>query len=90
MRRDLLSGEIVVDVPRWTHGTGLPAIGQTTHRTGLARYTITDGGPLSAVCETRLSCDAAHFIFTARLTVTGNGAAVFTRSWDDCIARDHL
>jgi hypothetical protein len=109
VRRDLLSGEMVVDFPRWTYDTDLPAIGTRTHGTGLARYRIADGDPLSARCETRytvtivrpdgsfgheseteLSCDATHFRLTARLTVTENGTAVFTRSWDERIARDHL
>jgi hypothetical protein len=51
--RDLLTGEMVVDFPRWTYATAMPAIGQTHRGTGLARYRITDGDPLSAVCETR-------------------------------------
>lgn len=53
VRRDLLSGEMVVDFPRWTYATEMPAIGQTHRGTGLARYRITDGDPLSACCETR-------------------------------------
>jgi uncharacterized protein len=40
--------------------------------------------------ETELSCDATHFRLTARLSVTENGTPVFTRSWDERIARDHL
>jgi hypothetical protein len=51
--RDLLSGETVVDFPRWTYATEMPAIGQTHRGEGLARYVITDGDPLSARCETR-------------------------------------
>jgi predicted acyl esterase len=53
VRRDLLTGEMVVDFPRWTHATRMPAIGQTHRGEGLARYRITDGDPLSARCETR-------------------------------------
>ena len=53
IRRDLLTGEMVVDFPRWTHATRMPAIGQTHRGEGLARYRITDGDPLSARCETR-------------------------------------
>lgn len=52
VRRDLLSGESVVDFPRWTYATEMPAIGQTHRGTGYARYRITDGDPLSARCET--------------------------------------
>jgi putative CocE/NonD family hydrolase len=51
--RDLLTGEMVVDFPRWTYATEMPAIGQTHRGTGIARYRITDGDPLSARCETR-------------------------------------
>lgn len=51
--RDLLTGEMVVDFPRWTYATEMPTIGQTHRGTGLARYRITDGDPLSARCETR-------------------------------------
>jgi putative CocE/NonD family hydrolase len=51
--RDLLSGESVVDFPRWIYATEMPAIGQTHRGTGIARYRITDGDPLSARCETR-------------------------------------
>ncbi len=52
VQRDLLSGEMVVDFPRWTYATEMPAIGQTHRGTGFARYRITDGNPLSARCET--------------------------------------
>ncbi len=51
--RDLLSGGSVVDFPRWIYATEMPAIGQTHRGTGIARYRITDGDPLSARCETR-------------------------------------
>ncbi len=53
VRRDLLTGEMVVDFSRWTYATEMPAIGQTHRGTGMARYRITDGDPLSARCETR-------------------------------------
>jgi hypothetical protein len=52
VHRDLLTGEMVVDFPRGTYATEMPAIGQTHRGTGLARYRITDGDPLSARCET--------------------------------------
>ena len=53
VHRDLLTGEMVVNFPRWTYATDMPAISQTHRGTGLARYRITDGDPLSARCETR-------------------------------------
>jgi putative CocE/NonD family hydrolase len=53
MTRDLLTGESVVDFPRWIYATEMPAIGQTHRGTGMARYRIIDGDPLSARCETR-------------------------------------
>jgi hypothetical protein len=64
--RDLLTGEMVVDFPRWTAATHMPAIGQTHRTTGLARYRITDGDPLSARCETRYTVriERADGIFT--------------------------
>ena len=46
--RDLLSGLMTVDFPRWTHKKEMPDIGQTQTSEGLARYEITDGDPLSA------------------------------------------
>jgi uncharacterized protein len=52
VQRDLLTGEMVVDFPRWIYATEMPAIGQTHRGAGLARYRITDGDPLSARCET--------------------------------------
>ncbi len=50
--RDLLSGEMVVDFPRWTSAHELPDIGQTVTSDAFARYRISDGDPLSAACET--------------------------------------
>jgi len=55
VRHDLLTGEMVVDFPRWTYATAMPAIDQTHRGTGLARYRVIDGEPLSAACETRYS-----------------------------------
>jgi len=51
--RDLLTGEMVVDFPRWTYATHMPAIDQTHRGLALCRHIITDGDPLSATCETR-------------------------------------
>ncbi len=50
--RDLLSGRMTVDFPRWTQRKELTDIGQTHSAEGMARYEITDGDPLSARCET--------------------------------------
>ena len=50
--RDLMTGEMVVDFPRWTYATHMPAIGQTHRGHALCRHIITDGDPLSATCET--------------------------------------
>jgi uncharacterized protein len=52
IKRDLLSGEMVVDFPRWTYKREFPEFGQTQISEALARYTITDGDPLSAKSET--------------------------------------
>jgi uncharacterized protein len=49
---DLLSGEMVVDFPRWTYVTEMEDIATTVRGKGMARYRITDGDPLSARCET--------------------------------------
>jgi uncharacterized protein len=50
--RDLLSGKMTVDFPRWTYRKEMPDIGQIQTSKALARYEITDGNPLSAVCHT--------------------------------------
>lgn len=66
VQRDLLTGETVVDFPRWTYATEMPAIGQTHRGTGLARYRITDGDPLSARCETRYTVEITRADTTIR------------------------
>ena len=50
--RDLLTGRMAVDFPRWTYATEMPDIGQTQVSTGTCRHEITDGDPLSAVTIT--------------------------------------
>lgn len=50
--RDLLTGRMVVDFPRWTYACEMTDIGVTATSAGFARYVITDGDPLSAVLET--------------------------------------
>jgi hypothetical protein len=50
--RDLLTGKITVDFPRWTGHTELTDIGQTVNAQGLCRYSIVEGDPLSSTIET--------------------------------------
>ncbi len=50
--RDLLSGTIVVDFPRWTYAMEMTDIGQTQISTGVCRHEITEGDPLSAATHT--------------------------------------
>jgi hypothetical protein len=58
--RDLLSGETVVDFPRWTYDYELTDIGIRTRGKALARYRITEGDPLSARCETDYMAEIAR------------------------------
>lgn len=51
--RDLLSGRMAVDFPRWTGITEMPDIGHIHRARGLTRYEITNGDPLSATTFTR-------------------------------------
>ena len=57
VRRDLLSGLMTVDFPRWTYAVEFPDIDQTIHSAGLCRHEITDGDPLSARCYTEYSVE---------------------------------
>jgi uncharacterized protein len=50
--RELLSGRMTVDFPRWTYAITFDDIGVTTTSDGHARYEITDRDPLSAVLST--------------------------------------
>ena len=105
--RDLLSGKMIVDFPRWTQKKEMADIGQTNISTGFARYEIVDGDPLSATLITgnevelrrrdtsvfhrstgRLTCDATHFIVHMTLSVGENGKELFSRTWQERIARD--
>ena len=51
--RDLITGRMTVDFPRWTYVCEMPDIATTTTSRGYARFHITDGDPLSAetICE---------------------------------------
>ena len=50
--RDLLSGKMIVDFPRWTYSKFMHDIDQTQRSSAFARYEITDGDPLSATLIT--------------------------------------
>ena len=50
--RDLLSGKMTVDFPRWTYAKHMPDIAQTQTSQGHVRFEITDGDPLSARTST--------------------------------------
>jgi putative CocE/NonD family hydrolase len=50
--RDLETGLITVDFPRWVGETEMPDIGQTFTSAGYARYQIREGDPLSSRIET--------------------------------------
>ena len=49
---DLLSGNLTVDFPRWTHATEMTDIATTVTSQGHVRHEITDGDPLSALTTT--------------------------------------
>lgn len=55
--RDLLSGRITVDFPRWCYDHEFPDIGIRQSSEGHARYSITEGDPLSAAMETAYRVD---------------------------------
>ncbi|NDV00199.1 CocE/NonD family hydrolase [Pseudoroseicyclus tamaricis] len=71
VHRDLLSGEMVVDFPRWTYATEMPDIGQTVTSDAFARYRVTDGDPLSAVTETECNVEIARHDTTCAHHSTG-------------------
>jgi putative CocE/NonD family hydrolase len=50
--RDLLSGKMTVDFPRWTHETEMHDISQTHRCVGFVRHECVDGDPLSARMHT--------------------------------------
>jgi uncharacterized protein len=50
--RDLLSGKMIVDFPRWTYKKEMQDIGQIQTSKAVVRYEIMDGNPLSANCIT--------------------------------------
>jgi len=52
VQRDLLSGKMTVDFPRWTYRKVMPDIAQEQASSAYARYEIIDGDPLSATLLT--------------------------------------
>ncbi|NTT85334.1 CocE/NonD family hydrolase [Tabrizicola sp. SY72] len=50
--RDLLSGRMQVDFPRWTYAKTMPDIGQTQSSVGICRHLVVDGDPTSAEMTT--------------------------------------
>jgi hypothetical protein len=50
--RDLLSGRMTVDFPRWTYAVRFEDIDTSQTSTGSARYEVTEGDPLSATLTT--------------------------------------
>jgi hypothetical protein len=40
--------------------------------------------------EGTLTCDATHFIVSMCLRISENGVPVFSRDWNERIARDHM
>lgn len=55
--RDLFSGRMTVDFPRWTGWKEMHDIGQTQKSSAHARYEIVDGDPLSAMLTTEYSVE---------------------------------
>ena len=49
--RDLLTGRMTVDFPRWTYDCEMTDINQRVTSEGFARFEITEGYPLSAATE---------------------------------------
>jgi uncharacterized protein len=74
--RDLLSGKMVVDFPRWTYSKTMPDIDQTQTSVGIVRYEITDGDPTSAAMTTDYRSETVfpnvtiHHHSTGRLSCT--------------------
>ena len=83
--RDLLTGRMTVDFPRWTYRLEMPDIATTTESTGYARFHVIEGDPLSAetVCEytvtlTRPEVVAGHHSWT-RMTCDASHFHLETR-----------
>jgi putative CocE/NonD family hydrolase len=58
--RDLLTGKMTVDFPRWTYRKDMPDIGQTQSSHAFARYEIVDGDPLTACVTTEYQVEMAR------------------------------
>jgi len=84
--RDLLSGEIVVDFPRWTFRKRLTDIDQTHASDGYARYRIVEGDPLSARIEAGYTVD----IVRPDATIRHESRGVMTCDAQDFIIETEL
>ncbi|SED27172.1 CocE/NonD family hydrolase [Rhodobacter sp. 24-YEA-8] len=69
-----------------TDGDPLSATTLTKFRVEIERKGLT----ASHESEGRLTCDATHFRVEMTVTIRENGTVIFTRNWDERIARDHL
>lgn len=74
--RDLLSGKMTVEFPRYNYTRTLPDIGQIQTSSGMVSHEITDGDPLSAVTRTEFRAimqfpqATIHHHSTGRLSCT--------------------
>lgn len=84
--RDLLSGEFVVDFPRWTFRKELTDIDQTHASDGYARYRLIDGDPLSARIEAGYTVE----IVRPDTTIRHESRGVMTCDADDFIIETEL
>ncbi len=69
--RELLTGKMTVDFPRWTFRKDMRDIGVVCTSTALARYEITDGDPSSATLSTDYMVELARPDTTIRHHSTG-------------------
>lgn len=74
--RDMLSGKMTVEFPRYNYSRTLPDIGQTQTSSGMVSHDITDGDPCSAVTRTEFGATmqfpdiTIHHHSTGRLSCT--------------------
>jgi putative CocE/NonD family hydrolase len=72
--KDLMSGRMQVDFPRWTSAIEMPDIGQTQSSVGSVIYEINDGDPLSA----KMTTDYTTTIIRSDTTVTHHSIGTLT------------
>ena len=74
--RDMLTGKMTVEFPRYNYSRTLPDIGQTQTSSGMVSHDITDGDPCSAVTRTEFGATmqfpdiTIHHHSTGRLSCT--------------------